>query len=86
MLKEIWITRHGMREDWHNPTPIYPTGLIYDSELSAQGLQQALELGVFLQDKAIQRIYTSPFYRVLQTILPLAKTTQVPIHIDYAMA
>ncbi|ORZ22223.1 histidine phosphatase superfamily [Absidia repens] len=86
MLKEIWITRHGFREDWVNPAPIYPTGLTHDSQLSVEGLQQAEELGVFLQDKAIQRIYTSPFYRVLQTILPLAKVTQVPIHIDYAMA
>ncbi|KAI8340039.1 histidine phosphatase superfamily [Chlamydoabsidia padenii] len=86
MLKEIWITRHGFRQDWIDSSPVYPTELTHDSPLSELGLQQAEELGQFLQDKSIQRIYTSPFYRVLQTILPLAKKTQLPIHLDYAMA
>ncbi|KAI8079801.1 histidine phosphatase superfamily [Halteromyces radiatus] len=86
MLKEIWITRHGFREDWVNPTTVYPTGLTHDSPLSAEGLQQAEELGLFLKDKSIDRIYSSPFYRVVQTIAPLAKTTGVPVYLDHCMA
>ncbi|CAO3628990.1 unnamed protein product [Cunninghamella blakesleeana] len=86
MLKEIWITRHGFREDWVNPIPIYPTGLKYDPPLSSFGLEQAKELGDFLKEKSIQRIYTSPFYRVLQTIQPLTDYTQIPVYIDHSMS
>ncbi|CAO3646799.1 unnamed protein product [Cunninghamella echinulata] len=86
MLKEIWITRHGFREDWVNPTPSYPTHLPYDPPLSSFGLEQAKELGHFLKDKNIQRIYASPFYRVLQTVQPLTEHTQLSVHLDYAMS
>ncbi|KAI8075257.1 histidine phosphatase superfamily [Gongronella butleri] len=86
MVKEIWITRHGFREDWVNPTPFYPTGLTFDPPLSAEGRQQAEELAVFLKDKQIQHVYTSSFYRVLETVRPLAEATQVPVSIDYLLS
>lgn len=85
MLKEIWITRHGYREDWVTPTPHLPTQLSHDPPLSELGLAQAEELGEFLQDKGIQRVYSSPFYRVLQTVSPLIAKTHIPLYIDFSM-
>ncbi|CDH58251.1 predicted protein [Lichtheimia corymbifera JMRC:FSU:9682] len=86
MLKEIWITRHGYREDWVTPTPHLPTQLSHDPPLSELGLAQAEELGEFLQDKGIQRVYSSPFYRVLQTVSPLIAKTHIPLYIDFSMS
>jgi broad specificity phosphatase PhoE len=43
--------------------------------LSEHGVEQAEELGEFLYkiDPKIQRIYSSPFYRCIQTALPAAQ-------------
>ena len=86
MLKEIWIVRHGYREDWVTPTPHLPTQLSHDPPLSTEGLAQAEELGEFLQGQGtIQRVYSSPFYRVLQTVSPFIAKSQVPLYIDFSM-
>lgn len=87
VLKEIWITRHGFREDWVNKNPPLPTHLKNDSPLSDFGREQAQGLTVYLKDKKIDRIYSSPFYRVLETVYPLAKeSNDLPLYIDYSMA
>ncbi|KAI9315576.1 histidine phosphatase superfamily [Dichotomocladium elegans] len=86
VVNELWITRHGFREDWVNPNPHYPTHLPYDPPLSKLGLKQAEELGNFLKDKGIEAIYCSPFYRCLQTVAPLVKKTYIPIYLEYAMS
>ncbi|KAI8366585.1 histidine phosphatase superfamily [Blakeslea trispora] len=85
-VQEIWVVRHGFREDWVNPDPPLPTGLKNDPPLSEVGRHQAKELAQFLKDKSIDRIYSSPFYRVLETIDPFVQETKVPVFIDYSMA
>ncbi|KAI8384764.1 histidine phosphatase superfamily [Radiomyces spectabilis] len=86
MLQEIWITRHGFREDWVTDNPHLPTNLKNDPPLSELGREQAQELGAFLKDKGIERVYSSPFYRVLQTVYPLIEETDVPLHLDNCMS
>ncbi|KAI8080723.1 histidine phosphatase superfamily [Gilbertella persicaria] len=85
-VKEIWVVRHGFREDWVNENPPLPTGLKNDPPLSAIGRHQAQEVAAFLKDKSIERIYSSPFYRVLETVYPLVEACQIPLFIDYSMA
>ncbi|KAI9357225.1 histidine phosphatase superfamily [Pilaira anomala] len=86
VLKEIYITRHGFREDWVNPNPPLPTHLPNDPPLSKLGRSQAKELANFLKHKSIDRIYSSPFYRVLETVYPLVKECNMPLYIDNSMA
>ncbi|KAI8144762.1 histidine phosphatase superfamily [Fennellomyces sp. T-0311] len=86
VVKEIWITRHGYREDWVTETPHLPTNLPQDPPLSELGLKQAAELGDYLKDKHIERVYCSPFYRCLQTVTPLIKATGVPLYLDNSMS
>ena len=49
-----------------------PTGIPTDAPLAAHGQEQAAELAEYLCtiDPPIDRIYSSPFYRCLQTLKP----------------
>ncbi|KAI8971722.1 histidine phosphatase superfamily [Mycotypha africana] len=85
-VKEIWVVRHGFREDWVNDDPYYPTGLRNDPTLSDSGRKQSQELAEFLKDKNIDRVYSSPFYRVLETVYPFIEKSNVPLYVDYSMA
>ncbi|KAI9487875.1 MAG: histidine phosphatase superfamily [Benjaminiella poitrasii] len=86
VVKEIWVVRHGYREDWVNDNPPLPTRLRNDPTLSKLGRKQSQEVAAFLKTKNIDRIYSSPFYRVLETVYPLVEQTNVPLYIDYSMA
>lgn len=49
-----------------------PTGIPTDPPLTSKGVEQAKELAEHLCkiDPPIERIYSSPFYRCLQTLQP----------------
>lgn len=85
MLETIYITRHGFRGNWANTkwSPS-PTGIDADPALSSHGVDQAKELAAHL--KQIQpppeRIYSSPFYRCIQTINFTAEALDLPIYVD----
>lgn len=51
-----------------------PTGIPTDPPLTAKGVQQSKELAEHLAaiDPPIDRIYSSPFYRCLQTLKPFS--------------
>eukprot|EP01103_Thecamoeba_quadrilineata_P017926 TRINITY_DN6577_c0_g1_i1.p1 TRINITY_DN6577_c0_g1~~TRINITY_DN6577_c0_g1_i1.p1 ORF type:complete len:261 (+),score=27.90 TRINITY_DN6577_c0_g1_i1:80-784(+) len=85
VVQEIWVVRHGYREDWVNKDPPLPTGLKNDPPISAVGRSQAKELAVYLKDKSIDRIYSSPFYRVLETVYPFVEESNTPLFVDYTM-
>ncbi|RFU35799.1 hypothetical protein B7463_g612, partial [Scytalidium lignicola] len=79
-LEVIYVTRHGFRSNWmvDHQTGEYtssiksPTGIPSDPALAGKGTQQACELADHLVnlDPPIQRFYSSPFYRCIQTINP----------------
>ncbi|KUJ21077.1 phosphoglycerate mutase-like protein [Mollisia scopiformis] len=91
-LTTIYVTRHGFRSTWSvdHKNGIYsssiksPTGIPNDPALTSYGVQQSIELGEHLKtvDPPIERIYSSPYYRCLQTIDPFAEqlstTTEDP--------
>lgn len=79
-LEVIYVTRHGFRSNWavNHSTGEYtshlvsPTGIAADPELTSHGVDQSKQLAVRLLevDPPIERVYSSPFYRCLQTIEP----------------
>ncbi|WRT65107.1 uncharacterized protein IL334_002049 [Kwoniella shivajii] len=91
MLETIYISRHGCRQDWIDPEHISgPTGLYHDPSLSAHGLEQAEDLGKFLASPtdgspSPEMIFTSPFYRCIQTSLPLAKNLNQKLHLEHGV-
>ncbi|KAM5435446.1 hypothetical protein McanCB21832_003149 [Microsporum canis] len=81
-LDTIYLTRHGLRLNWsidlstgtyhaHYPTP---TGIPVDPTLTGPGVKQSHELASHVSSAEFKpkpcRIYSSPFYRCLQTIQP----------------
>ncbi|KAI9055496.1 hypothetical protein LZ554_000447 [Drepanopeziza brunnea f. sp. 'monogermtubi'] len=79
-LEVIYVTRHGFRSNWvvdpktgeYSASIPSPTGIASDPSLAGYGVEQSHELALHLQalDPPIQRIYSSPFYRCVQTISP----------------
>ncbi|EEU46518.1 uncharacterized protein NECHADRAFT_79200 [Fusarium vanettenii 77-13-4] len=82
-LEVIYVTRHGFRSGWSvDPlTGVYsafirsPTGIPADPPLTSHGVSQAKEMGQHLMtlDPPIDVVYSSPYYRCLQTINPFVE-------------
>jgi transcription factor C subunit 7 len=85
MVSTIYVTRHGFRSNWLTDVavPEPPTGIEGDSVLSEHGLDQAKELAEYLaQIPHVERIYSSPFYRCLQTSVAVAQRLGIEIYTE----
>lgn len=82
-LEVIYVTRHGFRSNWvvdsktgqyHSSIPT-PTGIASDPALAGKGVEQAQELASHLSTLSppIEQLYSSPFYRCIQTLVPTFK-------------
>ncbi|KAK2762199.1 hypothetical protein FQN54_001208 [Arachnomyces sp. PD_36] len=81
-LDRIYVTRHANRLGWtidlstgtYRATFPTPTGIPNDPTLTAYGLRQSQELAAHLASEEFEpkpcRVYSSPFYRCLETIRP----------------
>ncbi|KAF3059779.1 Transcription factor tau 55 kDa subunit [Daldinia childiae] len=79
-LEVIYVTRHGFRSPWavdpstgnYTASIRSPTGLPTDPALASHGIEQANELAEYLLglDPPIEQVYSSPYYRCMQTIQP----------------
>ncbi|KAL9089757.1 MAG: hypothetical protein Q9165_005551 [Trypethelium subeluteriae] len=80
MLDAIYVVRHGFRSNWV-VDPIRgkytnhirsPTGIDGDPALTSYGVDQSKQLAQRLMkmDPPIETIYSSPFYRCVQTLKP----------------
>ncbi|KAK3692940.1 histidine phosphatase superfamily [Podospora appendiculata] len=82
-LEVIYVTRHGFRSNWlvdhtngnYSAMLRSPTGIAADPALTAHGVEQARELGdrLLAADPPIERVYSSPYYRCLQTVEPFVR-------------
>lgn len=72
-FRSNWVVDPATGE--YSATIISPTGIPSDPALAGKGEHQARELADHLikLDPPIERIYSSPFYRCLQTINPAAE-------------
>lgn len=73
MRQTIYLIRHA--------EPNYNNHQDDERELTAEGLQDCQLLLDYFKDITIDRIYSSPFKRTLQTIDELAKEKNLPIQI-----
>ena len=84
-MQTLWLVRHAHRLDFDRPewfdTAIYP----YDPPLSELGNSQAVALAEKLRQVGIDRIFTSPFLRTIQTADPLAQILQLPIQLEWGL-
>lgn len=82
--RKVFIARHGEREDY--ATPGFKPQRKYDNPLSANGIEQAKEMGASLKNKGVTEIYASPFLRTIQTANAVAEELDLPIKVEYGMA
>jgi broad specificity phosphatase PhoE len=84
-MQTFWLIRHAHRLDFIEPewfeTAIYP----YDPPLSSQGIDRAIWLAEKFNGVPIDRIFTSPFLRAVQTAEPLARSLQLPIQLEWGL-
>jgi broad specificity phosphatase PhoE len=82
MRLNIWLVRHAHRLDFVQPEWFETAPLPYDPPLSALGWQQSLELVAKLQNSHIQKIFTSPYLRTIQTAYPIAQSLGLSIQVE----
>ncbi|TDL28486.1 phosphoglycerate mutase-like protein [Rickenella mellea] len=84
MIETIYIVRHGFRLNWVTTKWKSPTGLPRDPPLAALGESQAEELANYFASLPgagkPTAIFSSPYYRCLQTAQPTSDALHVPIH------
>ncbi|KAI0704853.1 histidine phosphatase superfamily [Cytidiella melzeri] len=90
MIDTIYVARHGYRLSWVTQTWKSVTGLPRDPPLAAFGLTQAQELADhFLslpEDERPTVIFSSPYYRCLQTSKPVSIALNVPIYVEHGLS
>ncbi|KAF9455833.1 histidine phosphatase superfamily [Collybia nuda] len=90
MVQKIYIARHGFRLNWLTTTWQSKTGLPRDPPLAAFGETQAQELGAYFaslpESERPTAIFSSPYYRCLQTSQPVATALNIPIYVEHGIS
>ncbi|CCA69105.1 related to TFIIIC subunit, 55 kDa (transcription initiation factor) [Serendipita indica DSM 11827] len=85
-LKTIYIARHGFRLNWQTTIWKSPTGFPRDPPLAGYGEEQANELAAYIaglpEAERPTAIYSSQYYRCLQTAKPVAAALQLPLFVE----
>jgi len=72
---KIFILRHEDR----------PCDCTFFSPLTENGLNNSIKLSKVLQNNNINKIFSSPFIRTLQTVDPFTKDTKQSINLEYGL-
>jgi len=90
MIETVYIARHGFRLNWLTTNWKSVTGLPRDPPLAAYGETQAQELAAYFSslpvDKRPTAIFSSPYYRCLQTSKPTSQSLDVPIYVEHGLS
>ncbi|KAK9900397.1 phosphoglycerate mutase-like protein [Cystobasidium minutum MCA 4210] len=92
MLETIYLVRHGFRQSFDSFPQNSPTGTKKDPPLTALGIEQAREVGAYFSDpnkggkEAPEMIFSSPYYRCLQTATCTADALDLPIHVEFGIS
>ena len=88
MSRNVYIARHGHREDFIGDTEQYNFDFAmhsprkYDPALSKRGISQANYLAKRLENSDIQHIFSSPFRRTVETASYVAKQLGLPVKVE----
>ncbi|KAJ3544948.1 hypothetical protein NM688_g5686 [Phlebia brevispora] len=89
MIETIYIARHGYRMNWVTTAWKSETGLPRDPPLAAFGHTQAKELADFFlslpEEERPTAIFSSPYYRCLQTSKPVSEALNLPIYTEHGL-
>ncbi|KAL7409035.1 histidine phosphatase superfamily [Mrakia frigida] len=89
-LETIYIARHGFRINWVTENWSTPTKMARDPPLAGYGIAQAEKLGAHLAsppdgEPKPELVFSSPFYRCIQTSAPLGKALGVEIRLEHGI-
>ena len=84
-MQTLWLVRHEQRLDFIEPEWFDTATYRYDPPLSTAGSDRAGCLAQALSQVRIDRIYTSPFLRTIQTAAPLARLLQLPMQLEWGL-
>lgn len=88
-LETIYILRHGFRLNWVTTQWKSATGLPRDPPLAAFGEAQAKEVADYFlslpEDQRPTAIFSSPYYRCLQTSKPTSIALGLPIYAEHGI-
>ena len=83
--RRLYFVRHGLREDFQNPAWQKTAENPWDPPLSADGREQASDIGAYFANKVIHGIISSPFLRTLETAQAISGACGAPIWMEEAM-
>ncbi|KAF9651943.1 phosphoglycerate mutase-like protein [Thelephora ganbajun] len=90
MIEKIYIVRHGFRLNWVNTNWTSPTGLPRDPPLAAHGEAEAKEFAQHIlslpEEEKPTAIFSSPYYRCLQTSQPAAQALKLPLYVEHGLS
>ncbi|KEP50780.1 histidine phosphatase family (branch 1) protein [Rhizoctonia solani 123E] len=89
MVRNILIARHGFRLSWTTNTWTSPTGTEKDPPLAAYGVV-TVDLAKFIkilpEEQRPTLLFSSPYYRCLQTSVPSSEILGIPIYVDHGLS
>jgi len=89
MIEKVYIVRHGFRLNWVTTNWTSPTGLPRDPPLAAYGESQAKEVAQYFhglpEEEKPTAIFSSPYYRCLQTSQPVAQALKLPLYVEQGL-
>lgn len=83
VTRSVYLVRHGHRLDevdkkWYEKEK----GNKYDPPLSDEGKEQAQKLAQRLKQEPVDWIFSSPYWRALQTAHPIAEALDMPLYVE----
>lgn len=78
----IWITRHGYRLDFVQPSWFDHATYPYDPPLANLGECQAQQLAIRLKSEQISQIFCSPYLRAVQTGIKVAQVLNLTLKLE----
>jgi broad specificity phosphatase PhoE len=84
-MQTLWLIRHAHRLDFIQPEWFDTAVYRYDPPLSAAGGDRSIALAQEFSQVQVDRLYTSPFLRTIQTADPLARLLQLPIRLEWGL-
>ncbi|MEI6033100.1 MAG: histidine phosphatase family protein [Verrucomicrobiae bacterium] len=78
----IILIRHGIRQDFADPSWKLTAQEPNDTPLAEAGLRQGEDIARALEGSGIRAIYCSPFLRALQTAAPASMKLGIPLRIE----